>query len=125
MMGPALHGQFVVPKPGGGYQTMDLQRGSVTAVGSPSIAVKSADGFEKTYTVTSSTVVRSNTNKIADIKKDDQVRVLAVEDNGKATAVRIVDITQVGGQRHKYGPRPQPSSSGSTQPSWMPGGMHL
>ncbi|HYA52127.1 MAG TPA: hypothetical protein VEG33_13240, partial [Streptosporangiaceae bacterium] len=26
----AVHGQFVVPKSGGGYQTVDTQRGSVT-----------------------------------------------------------------------------------------------
>jgi len=28
----ALHGQIVVPKAGGGYQTVDIQRGQVTAV---------------------------------------------------------------------------------------------
>src|ERR1700730_6716369 len=51
----ALHGEFVVPRSGGGYQTDDMQRGSVTAVSTSSITVKSADGFTKTYQVTSST----------------------------------------------------------------------
>src|ERR1022692_4724823 len=45
----ALHGQFVVPRSGGGYQTEDTQRGSVTAVSTSSITVKSADGFTKTF----------------------------------------------------------------------------
>ena len=40
----AVHGQFVVPRSGGGYQTIDTQRGSVTAVSATSITVKSADG---------------------------------------------------------------------------------
>ena len=31
-LGGALHGEFVVPKDGGGYQTIATQRGSVTAV---------------------------------------------------------------------------------------------
>ena len=116
MMGPSIHGQFVVPKSGGGYQTMDQQRGKVTAVSPTSITVQSEDGFGKTYTVTSTTVVRSTRDRIADVKTDDQVGVLAVENNGKATALRIVDITQVGAERHRHGHHPQPTS-GSTQPS--------
>src|ERR1700733_2837996 len=36
----ALHGEFVVPRSGGGYQTDDTQRGSVTAVSTSSITVK-------------------------------------------------------------------------------------
>ena len=36
----AVHGQFVVPRSGGGYQTIDTQRGSVTAVSPTSITVK-------------------------------------------------------------------------------------
>jgi hypothetical protein len=125
MMGPSIHGQFVVPKSGGGYQTLDQQRGNATAVSQTSITVKSEDGFENTYAVTSTTVVRSTRDGIADVKAGDQVGVLAVEENGKATAVHIVDITQLGADRHKYHPRPQPSTSGSTQPSRMFGGMHL
>src|SRR5262249_47023350 len=53
----AVHGQFVVPKAGGGYQTVDTQRGTVTAVSTTSITVKSSDGFAKTYQVTASTLV--------------------------------------------------------------------
>ena len=30
----ALHGEFVVPKQGGGYQTLVVQRGKVTSVSS-------------------------------------------------------------------------------------------
>jgi len=53
----ALHGQLVVAKPGGGYQTVDVQTGQVTAVSTTSITLKSADGFTKSYVVTSSTLV--------------------------------------------------------------------
>jgi thiamine biosynthesis lipoprotein ApbE len=118
-MGPAIHGQFVVPKSGGGYQTMDQQRGNVAEVSPTSITVTSEDNFTTSYAVTSTTVVRSTADKIADINKNDQVGVLAVGENGKVTAVRIVDFTQAGGERHKHGPRPQPSTSGSTQPGGM------
>jgi hypothetical protein len=126
VMGPSIHGQFVVPKSGGGYQTMDQQRGQVTAVSSTSLTVKSADGFTKTYVVTPTTVVTSARDGIADVQVGHQVNVMAVEENGEATAVHILDITQVGVERHKYGPGPQPGSSGSTEPSRMfGGGRHI
>ena len=126
MMGPALHGQFVVPKQGGGYQTMDQQRGEATDVSSTSITVKSEDNFSKTYTVTPTTVVTAARDGIANVKTGDQVSVMAVEENGGATAVHIVDITQVGVERHKFGPGPRPSTSGSTQPSRTFGGsVHI
>ena len=38
-LGGALHGEFVVPKDGGGYQTVATQRGEVTAVSKDSITV--------------------------------------------------------------------------------------
>ncbi len=133
MMGPSIHGQFVVPKPGGGYQTMAQRRGTVTEVTPTSLTVKSQDNTSATFTVTSTTIVKSTRDGFADVKAGDQVGVLAVEENGKTNAVRIVDITQVGAERHKYGPRPQPSNSGSpqpstsgsTQPSRMWGGLHI
>ena len=50
-----LHGTFVVPKEGGGYQTMQMQHGIVTAVSATSISVKSEDGFTATYVVNADT----------------------------------------------------------------------
>src|SRR5262249_10382915 len=73
----AVHGQFVVPRSGGGYQTIDTQRGAVTAVSATSITVKSADGFIKTYQVVSSTNVDARRSGIAAARIGHQVTVTA------------------------------------------------
>ena len=88
----AVHGQFVVPRAGGGYQTIDTQRGSVTAVSATSITVKSADGFSKTYQVVSSTNVDARQNGIAAVKTGHQVMVTATDSGSTATAVSILDF---------------------------------
>jgi hypothetical protein len=88
----AVHGQFVVPKSGGGYQTIDTQRGSVIAVSATSITVKSADGFSKTYQVVSSTNVDARRNGIAAVKTGHQVMVTATDSGGTATATSILDF---------------------------------
>lgn len=89
----AVHGQFVVPKPGGGYQTVDTQRGAVTAVSTTSITVKSGDGFTKTYRVTASTIVDARRDGIGSIKTGQQVTVIATVSGSTATATSIVDIS--------------------------------
>jgi hypothetical protein len=89
----ALHGEFVVPRSGGGYQTEDTQRGSVTAVSNSSITVKSADGFTKTYRVTSSTLVDAQRDGIASIKDGHQVLLVATVSGGTATATSIQDLS--------------------------------
>jgi hypothetical protein len=89
----AVHGEFVVPKSGGGFQTIDTQRGSVTAVSATSITVKSADGFIKTYQVMSSTNVDAQRNGIGSVKTGHQVVVTATVSGGTATAVSILDFT--------------------------------
>ena len=88
----AVHGQFVVPRSAGGYQTIDTQRGSVTAVSATSITVKSADGFSKTYQVVSSTNVDAQRDGIAGVKTGHQVMVTATDSGGTATAVGILDF---------------------------------
>jgi hypothetical protein len=88
----AVHGQFVVPKSGGGYQTIDTQRGAVTAVSATSITIKSGDGFTKTYQVTSSTYVDAQRNGIGSVKTGHQAIVLATVSGGTATAARILDL---------------------------------
>jgi hypothetical protein len=87
----ALHGQFVVPKSGGGYQTVDMQRGSVTAVSSSSITVKSTDGYTKTYQVVSSTNVDAQRDGISSVKTGHQVTVFARVSGSTATATSILD----------------------------------
>ena len=101
----AVHGQFVVPKSGGGYQPIDTQRGSVTAVSTTSITVKSADGFVKTYQVRSSTNVDAKRDGIGSVKSGQQVAVTATVSGGTATAVSILDFTLLpsmhGGWNHQ------------------------
>jgi hypothetical protein len=107
----AIHGEFTTPAPGGGYQTLATQRGTVTAVSPSSITVKSEDGFARTYGVDGNTVVTAGNNGIADVKTGDTVRILAVVSSGKANAVEIMDATRLQQLRGRWQP-PFPSASG-------------
>ncbi len=89
----AVHGEFVVPKPGGGYQTIDMQRGTVTAVSATSITIKSGDGFVRTYQVTGATYVDARRGGIGSVKTGQQAMVMAAVSGGTATAVRIADLS--------------------------------
>ena len=112
----AVHGQFVVPKSGGGYQTIDTQRGSVTSVSTNSITVKSADGFTKTYQVSSSTNVDAQRDGIGSVKTGHQVAVTAT-DRGTAAAVSILDFSLLpslhGGPGVSHTAPPAPSAAGT------------
>jgi hypothetical protein len=103
--GPALHGEYVTGKPGGGYQTVDIQQGQVTAVSAGSITVKSADGFTKSYTVSASTLVDAQRDGIGSVKVGDTVAVQATVSGGTATATDIMDRSQIR-QAH---PKPSPT----------------
>jgi hypothetical protein len=89
----AVHGHLVVAKPGGGYQTVDLQRGKVTAVSASSITLDSPDGFTASYTVASATVVHADRDGIGSVKVGDQVSLLATVSGSAKTAASITDIT--------------------------------
>jgi hypothetical protein len=102
----AIHGQFVTPKPGGGYQTIDTQRGTVTAVSSNSITVKSSDGYIKTYNVTRSTHVVARRAGISTVKTGQTVSVLATISGSSATAAQIVDFTSLPKMPGILRPRP-------------------
>jgi hypothetical protein len=118
--GNVVHGEFVVPKSGGGYETLDTQTGTVTSVSSTAITVKSDDGFTKDYVVTASTVVNSQRDGIGSVTNGDNVRVTATVSGSTATAVDITDTTKVAASRGQWAPgrpaRPSPptSASGST-----------
>lgn len=88
----AVHGQFVAPRPGGGYQTIDAQRGTVTAVSTGAITVHSGDGYTKTYQVTSTTNVDGQRAGIGSVKTGQTVSVLATVNGPSATATQIVDV---------------------------------
>jgi len=114
--GFAIHGSFVTPKQGGGYQTVDTQRGKVTAVSSTSISVKSEDGFTATYVVTADTLVNAKRDGIASIKVGDEVGVVGLENAGSTTAVQIVDRTQMGAGWKKFAPQ-RPGGGATPTPS--------
>lgn len=95
----ALHGTFVASDGKGGYQTYDLQRGKVTAVTSSSITVKSDDGFEKSYDVTSTTQVNRG-GKVTDVKSGATVIVMGVESGSSVNAQTILDLSAMMGFGH-------------------------
>lgn len=111
--GGGIHGQFTVPGPNGGYQTILTQIGTVDSVSASSITVKSEDGYTHTYSVDNNTLVAAGNNGIADVAKGDTVRVLAVGNAAK----QILDATKVQSLRQKYwGPKhkdatPEPDGS--------------
>jgi hypothetical protein len=123
-----LHGEFVVPKSGGGYQTLVVQRGTVSAVSSSTLSVKSADGFSATYAVGADALVNAARDGLGSVKKGDEVSVLAQQKSGNDAALQIGDFTRMQGLRDKFGPGhdrgpanggppaspPSPSTTGST-----------
>lgn len=114
-LGGALHGEFTSKKPGGGYQTMAMQLGDVTAVSASSVTVKSEDGFSRTYQVDDNTLVNAGNDGIADVQNGDKVHVLAIVTGGNASAVRVQDVTTVSKLREQWRPnRPKASPSAST-----------
>lgn len=114
ILGGGIHGQFTVRKSGGGYETIDTQSGQVTAVSSSSITVKSADGFSKTYAVTSNTSVNAGRDGISDVKTGDQVHVTAVENGSTPEAAMIRDGTDLKSSAQHFG-FPTPPAPGAQQ----------
>jgi hypothetical protein len=101
--GGALHGEFVVPDGNGGFRTMVVQRGEVTAVSKTSITVVSEDKFSTTYAVTEDTLVNAARDGITTIKKGAQVSVAATKVGDKATAVHIGDQSARKAMRERMG----------------------
>jgi hypothetical protein len=98
----AVHGTVVVPKPGGGYQTVAFQNGKVTAVSGTSITLRSADGYSRTYQVTSSTMVNAQRDGVSSIKDGNQVMVDATVSGSTATAARIIDVSMLQQGFHRF-----------------------
>jgi hypothetical protein len=101
----ALHGEFVVPKADGGYQTLAMQRGEVVSVSTSEIKVKSADGFEKAYTVTGDTAVNGGRDGIDSVRGGEQVYVVATVADRSYTALQVVDVNDVRRPFERFGPR--------------------
>ncbi len=108
-LGGALHGEFVVKKDDGTYQTVATQRGEVTAVSKESITVKSEDGYSRTYTLTEDTLVNAARDGIDDVKTGNTVSVAAVVADGKATATSVNDgtVRKAAGEKWGFGRGPR------------------
>lgn len=86
-----VHGEFTA-KVDDGYQVFDTQRGTVTAVSSSSITIKSPDGFTQTYAVNGDTVVHRDktTSSIGAVTTNAKAAVLAKVSGSSRTATQIV-----------------------------------
>jgi hypothetical protein len=119
IFGPGLfgmvHGQFVVAKSGGGYQTVDVQDGQVMAVSTTSITLKSSDGFTKTYVVSSSTTVDAQRDGIGSVKVGNQASVLATVSGSTVTAESVSDLTLLQQDHQGFG-NGHGAGAGSAQP---------
>jgi len=113
-LGGVVHGQVTVPKSGGGFQTVDVQRGTVTAVSSSSITVKSADGYSQTYAVSGSTEVNAQAAGIGTVKVGHTVGVMATVSGKTATAASIIDLTSIRSSRGSFGFPAGPPDSGQS-----------
>jgi len=113
----AIRGDVVVPDGKGGYQTIRMQRGAVTAKTASSITVKSADGHVETYAVTATTLVNAARDGLGSIAIGDEVGVRATLSGSNATATHIRDLTKLGADRPK-GPPPAPNGTPASPSSY-------
>jgi hypothetical protein len=113
----ALHGEFVVPRSGGGYETVAVQRGEVTGVSTTEITVRSEDGFSKTYAVTADTAVNGGRDGIGSVARGEQVHVLAGVAGGKYTAVHVGDLADARRPFERWGPRRDAPQNRTTTPT--------
>jgi len=91
-----LHGEVVLSKEGGGTQTVQVQRGAVTAVTATEVTVKSTDGFTAAYAVNGDTKVKADSDEIGSVAKDEEVLVVAPKSGDKHTATVLLDLTDLG-----------------------------
>jgi len=108
LVGPAIHGEMTVPREGGGYQTVHIQRGKVTSVDHSSITVKSDDGFTDTYTVDDKSLIDAGRDGIDSVKTGHTVSLTAWSVGGTDTVRQLVDATLVERYIEKYGPTKRP-----------------
>jgi hypothetical protein len=117
--GGAIYGTYVRPN-GSGYQTIDVQTGTVTAVttgNNASITVKSVDGHTQAYTVNAYTQVNAGESGIGSVKVGDTVSVQAdatAHPPTLPTAMSILDGTNLGSIHQHWKPLPPPTTTPST-----------
>jgi hypothetical protein len=80
----SLHGEFVVPDGSGGYSTVLTQTGTVTAISSTSVTVRSEDGYSQTYVIPNTAG-----NATPPFAVDDHVDIRATRNGQTATVTNI------------------------------------
>ncbi|AXB48176.1 hypothetical protein [Amycolatopsis albispora] len=96
----ALHGEYTVPDGKGGYTTEVMQLGEVTEISATSVAVKSEDGYTKTYPIDGNTTF--GRGSLDDIAGGDTVTVTAAPGEGaaaKTISERVIMGGPQGGQQ--------------------------
>jgi len=85
------HGEVVVQTKDGD-KTVDVQRGTITAITASSITVKSADGFSQTWAFGTKLRVVAHQKKaqVSDVKNGIQIGVAGVKNGSTVTANLIV-----------------------------------
>jgi hypothetical protein len=130
-MAGAIHGELVVPDGNGGYQTVVVQRGTASKVGSDTITVKSDDGYTQTYDVPADTGVGALREGLDSIKDGANVVVMAEKKGGSYTATHVMDLDSIADRMGGFGfghggdgdgpgmppGAPAPSPSGSAEGS--------
>jgi hypothetical protein len=115
MAGPmqAVHGEYTVPNGNGGYQTEEMQRGSITAVNGSTFTVKSEDGYTHDWVTDANTrmggekrmrmmpqnnngttQVPAPTNTDAALTTGQNVMVMGTKDGDTFHAVRVMPMRQ-------------------------------
>jgi len=83
-------------------------------VSTASITLKSADGFTRSYTVTSSTLVDAQRDGIGSVKVGNQATMLATVSGSAATATSITDLTLLQQSHGGFGSGREGTSGGSS-----------
>lgn len=91
MLRHVLHGEATVQTKDG-VKTVDVQRGTVTAVGGGTVTVKSTDGFTETWKLGDPLRVRHNGQQAqaSDIRVGETVGIAGVKDGGTVTARLVI-----------------------------------
>ncbi|MEO7982111.1 MAG: hypothetical protein ABI807_14610 [Sporichthyaceae bacterium] len=108
----ALHGELVVPGGSGGYQTVVVQRGTATKVGSDSITVTSDDGFTATYDVPPDTPVGARREGLGSITTGANVVVIADKKGSTLTATHVMDLDSIRAGMGGFGRHGGPGDDG-------------
>ena len=84
----------------------------MTAVSSSSLTVRSADGYTKSYQVTSATRVAAGSTGIGSVKVGNQVAVTATVHGSTASLTRVLDLSLLRSGRFAPGWGGQPATAG-------------